>query len=438
MAGRSLEMRVLQLGSEAEVSATLAFLRMEAATPSAVADSVRRTLAEVRERGDEAVLEAVRAHDWPCPDAEALRVPVRELEGAARSLPAALREALKEAALSIRRFHEGQRPASCAPLEAGGLRAGVRTLPLGSVGLYVPGGRAAYPSTLLMLAIPAQIAGVGRIAVASPARPEGLPNRAVLAAAALLGLEEVYAVGGAAAVAALAFGTPSIPPVDKILGPGNAYVAEAKRQLFGWVGIDAIAGPTELVILSDGSSPAAWVAADLLAQAEHDAAASAILLTTDPEEPERVLGELERRLESSPREAIQRESLKARGALIACGSRAAACAAAEYLAPEHLSVQAREPEAWAEAVPSAAAVFLGPWAPEAAGDYGAGPNHSLPTGGTARFSSPVGVWDFVRYQSYLSMDRRAFEARSEWMELLAEAEGLCGHAASLRVRGGVS
>ncbi|MGC8722401.1 MAG: histidinol dehydrogenase [Acidobacteriota bacterium] len=438
MAEGSLTMKVLTLESEAAVCEVLKPLRGEATASEAVVESVRSTLAEVRARGDEAVLEAVRAHDWPCPSAGALRVPARELESAARSLPAALREALTEAARSIRRFHEGQRPATCAPLEAGGLRAGVRTLPLASAGLYVPGGRAAYPSTLLMLAIPAQIAGVRRIAVASPARPEGLPNRAVLAAAALLGLEEVYAVGGAAAVAALAFGTPSIPPVDKILGPGNAYVAEAKRQLFGWVGIDAIAGPTELVILSDGSSPAAWVAADLLAQAEHDAVASALLLTTDPEEPERVLGELERRLDSSPREAIQRQSLKARGALIACGSRAVACAAAEFLAPEHLSVQAAEPEAWAEAVPSAAAVFLGPWAPEAAGDYGAGPNHSLPTGGTARFSSPVGVWDFVRCQSYLSLDRRAFEAMSGWMELIAEAEGLCGHAASLRVRGGVS
>ena len=354
MAEGSLKMKVLTLESEAAVREVLNPLRGGAAASEAVVESVRTTLADVRARGDKAVLEAVRAHDWPCPEAAALRVPARELESAARSLPAALREALTEAARSIRRFHEGQRPASCAPLEAGGLRAGVRTLPLASVGLYVPGGRAAYPSTLLMLAIPAQIAGVRRIAVASPAGPEGLPNRAVLAAAALLGLEEVYAVGGAAAVAALAFGTPSIPPVDKILGPGNAYVAEAKRQLFGWVGIDAIAGPTELVILSDGSSPAAWVAADLLAQAEHDPEACPLLLTTDPDEPARVAIELTGQLAKSPRAAIQRKSLKGRGAIVLCASRNVACAAARALAPEHLSVQAKRPEGWARLVPTAA------------------------------------------------------------------------------------
>jgi histidinol dehydrogenase len=311
---------------------------------------------------------------------------------------------------------------------------GMEVLPLESVGLYVPGGRAAYPSTLLMLAIPALVAGVGRIAVACPAGPEGLPNVTVLAAAALLGVKEVYAVGGAAAVGAFAFGTRSIPKVDKILGPGNAWVAEAKRQIFGRVGIDAVAGPTELVVLSDGSSPAEFIAADILAQAEHDPQASPILLTTDASEPARVRAELARQLTGAPRAAIQRESLSTHGAMVVCASRDLACAAARALAPEHLSIQARGPEDWAKRVPSAAAVFLGPWTPEAAGDYGAGPNHSLPTGGTARFTSPVGVWDFVRYRSFLQLDRAALGRRSPWMRALAAAEGLEGHAASLRVR----
>jgi histidinol dehydrogenase len=311
---------------------------------------------------------------------------------------------------------------------------GVEVFPLESVGLYVPGGRAAYPSTLLMLTIPAQIAGIHRIAVSSPAGPGGLPNETVLAAAALLGVREVYGVGGAAAVGAFAFGTRTIPRVDKILGPGNAWVAEAKRQVFGEVGIDAVAGPTELVVLSDGSSPAAFVAADLLAQAEHDPKASPVLLTTDPAEPARVRAELARQLAGSSRAAIQRESLAQRGALVICADKKVACAAAQALAPEHLSVLARRPAVWARHVPSAAAVFLGCWTPEAAGDYGAGPNHSLPTGGTARFSSPVGVWDFFRQRSFLHLSRPALRRMSPWMRTLALAEGLDGHAASLRVR----
>jgi histidinol dehydrogenase len=399
-----------------------------------VEEGVRSILKHIRLRGDAAVVEAVRAYDWPCPGPSALKVPPEILGQALAAVSPDLASALRAAACSIRAFHGRQRPARCAPSNGGGARMGVEVFPLESVGLYVPGGRAAYPSTLLMLAIPAQVAGVRRIAVACPAGPEGLPNTTVLAAAALLGLGEVYAVGGAAAVGALAFGTDTLPKVDKILGPGNAWVAEAKRQVFGEVGIDAVAGPTELVVLSDGSSPAGFIAADLLAQAEHDPQASPILLTTDDSEPARVRAELERQLKDSPCAAIQRESLRKRGAMVVCAGRALACAAARALAPEHLSVQARRPADWAQRVPSAAAVFLGPWTPEAAGDYGAGPNHSLPTGGTARFASPVGVWDFVRYRSFLQIDRAALERRSPWMRALARAEGLDGHAASLRVR----
>jgi len=428
--------RRVRIGSAEEAKAALAPLVEVAGGDPTISASVGKTLAAVRRSGDAALLEQVRAYDWACPGAEFLRVPAEAFGCAWEETPAALRRALEKARASILRFHRRQRPGACRPLNSAGTQASLAVRPLASVGLYAPGGRAAYPSTLLMLAIPAQLAGVGRIAVASPAGPAGLPDRTLLAAAYLLGLEEVFGLGGAGAVGAFAFGTASVPRVDKIFGPGNAWVTEAKRQVFGSVGIDAVAGPTELVVLSDGSSPAPFVAADLLAQAEHDERACAVLLTTDPAEPRRVEAEIRSQLERSPRASLQRVSLFRRGACAVCADEVTACAAAEFLAPEHLSIQAADPERWADLVPSAAAVFLGPWCPEAAGDYGAGPNHSLPTGGTARFSSPVTVWDFVRYQSRLSLTREALCAAAPWMETLALAEGLTGHARSLAFRGG--
>lgn len=424
----------LRVESVEEVAAVLAPLAQVPGSEVDLSAAVARTLAAVRRRGDEALVEQVRAFDWPCPGPERLRVPSDALRRAWEETPPSLRRALQRARASILRFHRRQRPASCRPLKARGVQASLERFPLASVGLYAPGGRAAYPSTLLMLALPAQLAGVRRIAVASPVGADGLPDRTLLAAASLLGLEEVYGLGGAAAVGAFAYGTATVPRVDKIFGPGNAWVTEAKRQAFGTVGIDAVAGPTELVILSDGSSPASFIASDLLAQAEHDERACALLLTTDPSEPQCVEAEMARQLEQSPRSGIQRAALSRRGGCVVCASAEVACAAAEFLAPEHLSVQTAEPEAWADRVPSAAAVFLGPWCPEAAGDYGAGPNHSLPTGGTARFSSPVTVWDFVRYQSRLSMTREALCKAAPWMESLARAEGLFSHGASLRLR----
>ncbi len=435
MVARRNPIPVLKLDAPSGLPALLRRLRPPQARAAEVEAGVRTILASVRRGGDRALVEQVRAFDWPCPGPSGLKVPEELLARSLSGLAPELRSALREAARSIRAFHARQRPARCAPVEGRGVTMGVEALPLDSVGLYVPGGRAAYPSTLLMLAIPAQVASVRRIAVATPAGRDGLPDTTVLAAAALLGVKEVYAVGGAAAVGALAFGTSTVPRVDKILGPGNAWVAEAKRQVFGAVGIDAVAGPTELVILSDGSSPAPFVAADLLAQAEHDPEASPVLLTTDASEPGRVSVELARQLASSPRAAIQRESLRRRGALVVCATRDLACRAARALAPEHLSVQARRPGSWAKLVPTAAAVFVGPYTPEAAGDYGAGPNHSLPTGGTARFASPVGVWDYVRYRSTLALDRRALARTAPWMRALALAEGLDGHAASMSARG---
>jgi|WetSurMetagenome_2_1015567.scaffolds.fasta_scaffold03073_9 histidinol dehydrogenase len=424
----------LKLMRPAGLPGLLRRLRPAEARAAEVEEGVRGILAAVRRGGDRALVAQVRAHDWACPGPEALRVPEAMLEQALRNLHPGLRSALRSAEKSIRTFHARQRPARCATVSGRGARMGIEALPLDSVGLYVPGGRAAYPSTLLMLAVPAQVAGVRRIAVATPAGPEGMPNTTVLAAAALLGVTEVYAIGGAAAVGAFAYGTETVARVDKVLGPGNAWVAEAKRQVFGVVGIDAVAGPTELVILSDGTSPARLIAADLLAQAEHDPEASPVLLTTDPEEPARVGAELARQLASSPRSGIQRESLRRRGALVACANKQLACAAARALAPEHLSVMTRRASVWARLVPTASAVFLGPYTPEAAGDYGAGPNHSLPTGGTARFASPVGVWDYFRYRSTLELDRGALARMAPWMRALALAEGLAGHAASLDAR----
>ncbi|MEW6758736.1 MAG: histidinol dehydrogenase [Acidobacteriota bacterium] len=427
-------MRRIRLEKEADLACLASFLERRSRENQGVRECVRRTLFNVRRLGDAALVEAVRAFDWSgCPGAQALRVEEKRLERAWRKCPSRLRSALMRSAASIRGFHSAQRIRGMR-FRKRGLRAGLRALPMESVGLYVPGGRASYPSTLLMLAIPAQLAGVGRIAVATPAGPAGGPEESVLAAAWFLGIREVYALGGAAAVGAFAFGTRTVPRVDKIFGPGNAYVAEAKRQVFGAVGIDSVAGPTELVILSDGTAPALWVAADLLAQAEHDVLATAVLITTDPSEGDRVETETERLLAKSPRETIQRESLMRRGAVITCADRSIACAAARALAPEHLSIVAKVPRAWACRVPTAAAVFLGPYSPEAAGDYGAGPNHSLPTGGSARFSSPVTVWDFVRYQSYLELEEGALWEASPWMERLARAEGLRGHAESLAVR----
>lgn len=425
-------LRRFALREPSEIPAALALLRRTTETDESVTESVRRTLRQVRERGDAALLEEVRRFDWPCPGPEAFRVPPERIEAAWRTCPGTLTRALIRMERKISSFHKRTDVvASVRFVKRNGARLGWQRVPLDSVGLYVPGGRAAYPSTLLMLGVPARLAGVRRIAVATPADRRGTPPRAVLAAAHLLGLSEVYALGGAAAIAAFAYGTQSIERVDKIFGPGNAFVAEAKRQVFGAVGIDSIAGPTELVILSDGSAPPAYVAADLLAQAEHDPRATAVLITTDPREPERVSRVMDRCLRRSPRAEIQRESLAKHGALFVCGSLEVARQTAVHLAPEHLSIMVRGP---VPEVPTAAAVFLGPWSAAAAGDYGIGPNHCLPTGGTARFSSPVSVLDFVRFQSRIQLTRKALLESRVWMEPVARVEGLDAHAASLRIR----
>ena len=429
-----IAIKTLRIEDEDEISSALGFLLRDGRASAEVRIRVEAILAAVRARGDEAVLDEVRTHDWPCPDAATLRVSDHEIEAAWEESPGELRVALQNAWRSIQAFHEGQLPAGGDERSWQGARASLRSYPLDAVGLYVPGGRAAYPSTLLMLAVPARIAGVGRMVVGTPAGPDGTVATSVLAAARVAGVSEIVRMGGAAAIGALAFGTETVPRVDKILGPGNVWVAEAKRQVFGLVGIDSIAGPTELVVLSDGRSDPEVVALDLLAQAEHDPLASPVLLTTDPDEPLRVQQALEAALAGSPREAIQRESLEHCGALVHCQGPDVACAAARFLAPEHLAILAAEPEAWADRVPTAAAIFLGGFSPEAAGDYGAGPNHSLPTGGTARFSSPVGVWDFHRIQSRLSLSEEVLEESVPWMATLARAEGLEGHARSLEIR----
>ncbi|MGA7985490.1 MAG: histidinol dehydrogenase, partial [Burkholderiales bacterium] len=308
-----------------------------------------------------------------------------------------------------------------------------RVSALERVGLYVPGGKAAYPSSVLMNAIPAKVAGVGELVMVSPA-PGGERNSLVLAAAALAGVDRVFALGGAQAVAALAYGTESVPRVDKIVGPGNAYVAAAKRQVFGQVGIDMIAGPSEILVIGDGSTPADWIALDLFAQAEHDEVAQALLLSPSFEYLEAVQKSIEALLPAMPRRAVIEASLAARGALVQVRDLDEACALANRIAPEHLELSVAEPDAWLPKLRNAGAIFLGRWSSEAVGDYCAGPNHVLPTAGTARFSSPLGVYDFQKRSSLISVSRAGAASLGRVAATLAEGEGLVAHARSAEAR----
>jgi histidinol dehydrogenase len=315
-----------------------------------------------------------------------------------------------------------------------GALLGSRVTPLASVGVYVPGGRASYPSTVLMNAIPAQVVGVRRIAVATPPRPDGSVDPLVLAAAQIAGVTDIYAVGGAQAIAALAYGTESIEAVDKITGPGNAYVAAAKRLVFGDVGIDMIAGPSEVLILADESSDPSLIAIDLLAQAEHDPQASTYLVTTDEDLVDEVIEEVEHYLGQSPRQEITKQSIDTNCLVLVCPDLATALLAANTIAPEHLEVHMDQPLELLGLIENAGAVFLGPWTPESVGDYVAGPNHTLPTGGTARFSSPLSVDDFVKRTSVLSYSYAALQKDSVAIRTLAEAEGLWAHGKAVDLR----
>jgi histidinol dehydrogenase len=417
-------------GFEAAFAALLGEARE---TTEQVDGAVRSIIAEVRKRGDDALIDYTRRFDRVALTAERLRISADEIDAAMAGIAPDLLAALDMAAGRIEAFHRLQVPADLCMTDTAGLTLGMRWTPLDSVGLYVPGGKAAYPSSVLMNAIPAKVAGVGRIAMCVPS-PDGVLNPLVLAAARRAGVAEIYRVGGAQAVAALAWGTASIAPVDRIVGPGNAYVAEAKRQVFGRVGIDGIAGPSEVVILADGDNDPRLVALDLLAQAEHDEAAQAILLTDDAEFADAVAVAVGAEIPRLARRAIAAASWDAHGAVILVRSWDEAAALVDRLAPEHLQVMVRDPESVFARVRHAGAAFLGPFCPEAVGDYVAGPNHVLPTGRTARFASGLSVFDFLKRTTWVAADAQALAAVGPAAVALAEAEGLGAHARSIAVR----
>ncbi|MGQ0546033.1 MAG: histidinol dehydrogenase [Betaproteobacteria bacterium] len=407
---------------EAGFAAELAALaRYDAAQDPAVQEAVRRILADVRARGDAAVLEYTKRFDG--------RNEVSSVRPAVGSVPADLLQALETAHERIRRFHEKQLQSSWDYTEPDGTRLGQRVSALERVGLYVPGGKAAYPSSVLMNAVPAKVAGVRELVMVSPG-----PGPLVLAAAAIAGVDRVIAIGGAQAVAALAYGTASVPRVDKIVGPGNAYVAEAKRQVFGEVGIDMIAGPSEILVICDGSGDADWVAMDLFSQAEHDESAQAILLCPDRAFIDEVAASIEGLLGEMPRKDIIKASLEGRGALIETRDLDEACEIANQIAPEHMELIVKDPERLISKIRNVGALFVGPWSSEALGDYCAGPNHVLPTAGTARFASPLGVYDFQKRSSLIEISEKSAKALGRIATVLALGEGLPAHAEAARMR----
>ena len=399
-----------------------------------IEQAVSAILADVQVRGDEALMDYTRRFDrLDVHKAAGLRLSQAELQAALDGLPALERQALERAAERIRRYHEHQRTSSWMYTEADGTRLGQRVLPLDRVGLYVPGGKAAYPSSVLMNAIPAQVAGVKELVMVVPT-PDGVRNPAVLAAACLAGIQEVYTIGGAQAVAALAYGTRSIRPVDKIVGPGNAYVAEAKRRVFGTVGIDMIAGPSEILVVSDGSVPADWVAVDLFSQAEHDEMAQAILISPDAAFLDAVAEAIARLLPGQPRRAVIGKSLADRGALIHVRSMQEAAELVNRVAPEHLELAVRDVDGLLADIRHAGAIFMGRWGCEALGDYCAGPSHVLPTMRTPRFSSPLGVYDFQKRSSLIEPSATGADHLAKVAATLARAEGLEAHAQSAEYR----
>ncbi len=415
-----------------------AFAVITSARASACDPDRRRAVAEILAAvqcgGDAAVLEATRTYDGHDPQSvEALAVNAADFEAAFSSLGSPLQEALQAAAERVRDYAAHVTLDSFEYADAEGSRLGQRVLPVKRVGIYVPGGTAAYPSSVLMNAIPARVAGVQEVLMVSPT-PKGQSNPAVLAAAHVAGVDRGWALGGAQAIGALAYGTETIPAVDKIVGPGNVWVAEAKRQVFGIVGIDMPAGPSEIVIVSDGSADPRWLASDLMAQAEHDVEAQACLVSPDAAHLEVVAAELEAQLDAMPRQEIIRESLKNCGALIQTETIDEAIALVNRMAPEHVQLALREPRAVLDQIQHAGAIFLGARSAEVMGDYCAGPNHVLPTARAARFASPLGSYDFQKRSSVIELSVAGASQLAELAACLAEAEGLAAHAASARWR----
>ena len=414
-------------------------LHWSADTDAAIEQRVADILADVRTRGDAAVLDYTNRFDGLSATGMAeLELTQAELRAAFDGLPAVQREALQAAAARVRRYHEAQKCASgesWSYRDEDGTLLGQKVTPLDRVGIYVPGGKAAYPSSVLMNAIPAHVAGVEEIIMVVPT-PRGEKNALVLAAAYVAGVSRAFTIGGAQAVAALAYGTATVPKVDKITGPGNAYVASAKKHVFGTVGIDMIAGPSEILVLADGTTPPDWVAMDLFSQAEHDELAQSILLCPDADYIAAVQASIDKLLPTMPRADIIAKSLNGRGALIQTRSMEEACAISNRIAPEHLEVSSHEPHRWEPLLKHAGAIFLGAYTSESLGDYCAGPNHVLPTSGTARFSSPLGVYDFQKRSSLIEVSEQGAQTLGQIASVIAHGEGLTAHAraAELRLR----
>ena len=444
MTARPLRLSTAQADFETQFQQRL---HWSADTDAAIEQRVADILADVKLRGDAAVLEYTARFDGLQADSmAALELTQAELKAAFESLPTAQKTALQDAAARVRSYHEAQKKA-CGERwqyrDADGSLLGQKVTPLDRVGIYVPGGKAAYPSSVLMNAIPAHVAGVQEIimVVPTPAKDRsganasrGEKNPLVLAAAYVAGVSRAFTIGGAQAVAALAYGTATVPAVDKITGPGNAYVAAAKRRVFGTVGIDMIAGPSEILVLADGSTPPDWVAMDLFSQAEHDELAQSILLCPDAAYIDAVQAAIDRLLPEMPRQDIIRASLNGRGALIHTRSMAEACAISNRIAPEHLEVSSNEPHRWEPLLRHAGAIFLGAFTSESLGDYCAGPNHVLPTSGTARFSSPLGVYDFQKRSSLIEVSEAGAQVLGLTASVLAHGEGLQAHARAAEMR----
>jgi len=431
---RPSRLSTLDASFEAEFKARL---HWSAEADAAIEERVAEILADVQQRGDPAVLDYTQRFDsLTATSVQALELTQAELKAAFDGLPAAQRTALQAAAARVQSYHEAQKKASgesWSYRDEDGTLLGQKVTPLDRVGIYVPGGKAAYPSSVLMNAIPAQVAGVGEIIMVVPT-PRGEKNPLVLAAAYVAGVSRVFTIGGAQAVAALAYGTATVPAVDKITGPGNAYVAAAKRRVFGTVGIDMIAGPSEILVLADGSTPADWVAMDLFSQAEHDELAQSILLSPDAAYIDAVQAAIDLLLPAMPRAAIIAKSLTDRGALIHTRSMEEACTLSNRIAPEHLEVSSREPGRWEPLLKHAGAIFLGAYTSESLGDYCAGPNHVLPTSGTARFSSPLGVYDFQKRSSLIEVSEAGAQVLGPVAAELAYGEGLQAHGRAAEFR----
>ena len=412
-------------------------LHWSADTDAAIEQRVADILADVQKRGDAAVLEYTARFDGlSASSMAALELTQAELKAAFDAIPAVQRDALQAAAARVRSYHMAQKKASgesWSYRDEDGTLLGQKVTPLDRVGIYVPGGKAAYPSSVLMNAIPAHVAGVGEIIMVVPT-PKGEKNALVLAAAYVAGVTRAFTIGGAQAVAALAYGTETVPKVDKITGPGNAYVASAKKRVFGTVGIDMIAGPSEILVLADGTTPPDWVAMDLFSQAEHDELAQSILLCPDAAYLDAVQREIDRLLPTMPRAEIIAKSLTGRGALILTKDMEEACAISNRIAPEHLEVSSNDPHRWEPLLRHAGAIFLGAYTSESLGDYCAGPNHVLPTSGTARFSSPLGVYDFQKRSSLIEVSEAGAQVLGKIAAELAYGEGLQAHAQAAEMR----